>query len=78
MKKNLSKEETDHFIEGVRLVNSNDSAYQHLLDTIAADVKKKFSMEVLDATMGADYVTKIHKNNEKISLIYEYIKNWRP
>ena len=65
MKKNLNKEEIDHFIEGVRLANSNDSAYQHLLDTIAADVYKKF-----DDDWNCDRLNLIQ--------ITEYIKNWRP
>lgn len=63
--KKLSKEQLDHFVEKIRELNSSDCAYQHLLDTIAADVRKKFDEDWIYDRLNIIQIT-------------EFIKSWRP
>lgn len=56
-------------VEFVRKAHSSDSAYQHLLDTIADDVNKKF---------GAGLYFESGHTLDLVNDIVKYIKTWDP
>ena len=65
MEAKKNPKELNHFVEQIRLMHSSDSAYQHLLDTIADDVKDAFADEKEKDTVCLDDVI-------------DYIRRWRP
>ncbi len=54
-------EQLDRFVEGVRMVNSSDSAYQHMLDLIARDVRRRFC----------------HAEHVSVEDAAKYVEGWR-
>ena len=61
--KERTEKELAHFVERIRLSGSRDSAYQHLLDTLAADIEKEFESNEHIAP---------HK------AIADFVRNWWP
>jgi len=55
----------DHLAEKVRLVGSDDGAYQHLLDTLAADLEEEYRRNL-------GYLP------FRVQKIADFVRKWRP
>jgi len=65
--KRPTEPELGNLIEAIRKANSSDSAYQHMLDTIAGDVETRFGRP------GDD-----QRRMVLVSGIVRFIRNWTP
>ena len=65
MKKPTEKQ-ASYLAETIRKANSSDSAYQHMLDTIADDIEERFRNRTFDA------------QSRMVTGIARFVRQWNP